>query len=635
MATLFTSGRFQAIDASGVIPLAVLKTYAAGTLTPLATYTDQTEATPNPTTITCDANGQANVWLGSSSYRFRLFKADGTTLVYDTDNVVASAAVTVADLGSTSDAAKGAALVGYKSPLAGAVAETLYVVAQRTVNLFDFLTDAQRTSWSAGNLAQDCTTGLQAFFDACSSDTAFGAPEGIMPPGKGKITSNLRCKKKYIRITGAGKWQTWIDYSGVAGGCIVADAIPLFAPQFRDFGINGNSTSGHAIDTSAVTDQVYDGVMSDLYISAGKNALFIPAVFSFNFDRIVALSATDHVFRIAMGNTTSMRGCYAVSMPAGKCGYRLRGSIRLYECNGVDSGGIWGIFGNRLAATDGWQGDFAFEDFPSVDMQGCNVEAFGVAGIILHNGHRSFNFMGGKIDRSVFSTDYHGVIYAPNQGQTGSTPIRLEPGIFLPGSGQAKGGTFALGAWTAGALTNAQLYGGPSVYFEDSSEQVSAGLIAYSFVAKSYSSGVAALVPLITRLSTSDVNGDTAASFSALTMRRLSVQMLRYKVPATLTPVGAGQNIDVTGATKVLVSPAAAASITTATFTATSGAGLDFGRNGDLLIEAGNANLTINHTALGGAVNTFVMAAGANLAVGSGRVVRFCRSDTTSQWIQV
>ena len=109
MATLFTSGRFVAIDATGVIPLAVLKTYAAGTLTPLATYTDQTEATPNGTTITCDANGMANVWLGAAAYRFRLFKADGTTLVYDTDNVRS-------DIGSFAGAAsatEGGGLIGF------------------------------------------------------------------------------------------------------------------------------------------------------------------------------------------------------------------------------------------------------------------------------------------------------------------------------------------------------------------------------------------------------------------------------------------------------------------------------------------------------------------------------------------
>lgn len=174
MATLFTSGRFQAIDASGVIPLAVLKTYAAGTLTPLATYTDQTEATPNPTTITCDANGQANVWLGSSSYRFRLFKADGTTLVYDTDNVVATASVTVADLSNAASASKGAALVGF-NPALNYVGQTLGADLKTYPSLTSF------TGVDATGVA-DSTSAIQA---------AVSLTSVRVPPGTYKVSSAI------------------------------------------------------------------------------------------------------------------------------------------------------------------------------------------------------------------------------------------------------------------------------------------------------------------------------------------------------------------------------------------------------------------------------------------------------------
>jgi hypothetical protein len=81
------------------------------------------------------------------------------------------------------------------------------------------------------------------------------------------------------------------------------------------------------------------------------------------------------------------------------------------------------------------------------------------------------------------------------------------------------------------------------------------------------------------------------------------------------------------------VTPAAAASITQATFNATTNVVSDYGRNGDLLIEAGNANLTINHSASG--ANTFKLTGGANLALAAGQVVRFCLSDTGGNWWQV
>jgi hypothetical protein len=82
-----------------------------------------------------------------------------------------------------------------------------------------------------------------------------------------------------------------------------------------------------------------------------------------------------------------------------------------------------------------------------------------------------------------------------------------------------------------------------------------------------------------------------------------------------------------------VVTPVAAASITTATFDATTNAVSDYGRNGDLLIEAGNANLTINHSASG--ANTFKLTGGVNLALAAGQVVRFCLSDTGGNWWQV
>ena len=83
----------------------------------------------------------------------------------------------------------------------------------------------------------------------------------------------------------------------------------------------------------------------------------------------------------------------------------------------------------------------------------------------------------------------------------------------------------------------------------------------------------------------------------------------------------------------VALTPVAAASITTATFDATPNTVSDYGRNGDLLIEAGNANLTINHSATG--LNTFRLAGGVNLTLAAGQVVRFCLSDTGGNWWQV
>jgi len=63
----------QYLDAAGK-PLAggKLCTYAAGTSTPLATYTDSTAGTPNTNPVVLNTAGRASVWVGPALYKFVL-----------------------------------------------------------------------------------------------------------------------------------------------------------------------------------------------------------------------------------------------------------------------------------------------------------------------------------------------------------------------------------------------------------------------------------------------------------------------------------------------------------------------------------------------------------------------------------
>jgi hypothetical protein len=56
------------------LPLAggFLYSYASGTTSPLATYTDSSGLTPMTNPIVLDANGETNFWLGQSAYKFVL-----------------------------------------------------------------------------------------------------------------------------------------------------------------------------------------------------------------------------------------------------------------------------------------------------------------------------------------------------------------------------------------------------------------------------------------------------------------------------------------------------------------------------------------------------------------------------------
>jgi len=79
--------KLQFFDANGN-PLAggKLYTYAAGTTTPLATYTDSTGLTPNTNPIILDSRGEANVWLDATQYKFELTTA-ADALIWTVDNI--------------------------------------------------------------------------------------------------------------------------------------------------------------------------------------------------------------------------------------------------------------------------------------------------------------------------------------------------------------------------------------------------------------------------------------------------------------------------------------------------------------------------------------------------------------------
>tara|TARA_R110002126_G_scaffold158379_1_gene305781 strand:- start:148 stop:627 length:480 start_codon:yes stop_codon:yes gene_type:complete len=90
-AALSPTPKMQFFDANGA-PLAggKLYTYAAGTSTPLATYTDATGQTANANPVIADSRGEMSVWLDGSLYKFILKSATDTT-IWTVDNISANA----------------------------------------------------------------------------------------------------------------------------------------------------------------------------------------------------------------------------------------------------------------------------------------------------------------------------------------------------------------------------------------------------------------------------------------------------------------------------------------------------------------------------------------------------------------
>jgi hypothetical protein len=89
MATTFLSPtpKLQFFDLNGA-PLSggLLYTYAAGTTTPLASYTDSTGLIANTNPIVLDSRGEANVWLSGDIYKFALYTSV-SVLIWTVDNI--------------------------------------------------------------------------------------------------------------------------------------------------------------------------------------------------------------------------------------------------------------------------------------------------------------------------------------------------------------------------------------------------------------------------------------------------------------------------------------------------------------------------------------------------------------------
>ena len=85
--SLAPTPKLQFFDANGD-PLVggLLYTYAAGTTTPLATYTDSTGVSANTNPIVLDSRGEANVWLGAAIYKFALYTSV-SVLIWTVDNI--------------------------------------------------------------------------------------------------------------------------------------------------------------------------------------------------------------------------------------------------------------------------------------------------------------------------------------------------------------------------------------------------------------------------------------------------------------------------------------------------------------------------------------------------------------------
>ena len=89
MAALTPTAKMQFFKANGE-PLVggKLYTYTAGTTTPQTTFTDSSGGTANTNPVILDSRGEANIWLGGATYKFKLADANDVE-IWTVDNISA------------------------------------------------------------------------------------------------------------------------------------------------------------------------------------------------------------------------------------------------------------------------------------------------------------------------------------------------------------------------------------------------------------------------------------------------------------------------------------------------------------------------------------------------------------------
>lgn len=169
MAALMPQGKQQYFTAGG-IPLVGGKvyTYAAGTTTPLATYTTAAASTPNTNPVILDSRGEASIFFSAANYKI-VVKDSLDSTIWTQDNLPGDQAATiVANLAAST----GSSLVGHIASGTGAVATTVQGKLRQIVSVKDF--------GAVGDGSTDDTTACQA---AVTAVIAAGGGTVYFPAG--------------------------------------------------------------------------------------------------------------------------------------------------------------------------------------------------------------------------------------------------------------------------------------------------------------------------------------------------------------------------------------------------------------------------------------------------------------------
>jgi len=178
-------------------------TYAAGTTTPLATYTDSGAGTANTNPIILNSLGQANIWLSTAAYKFSVYTS-ADVLLYTVDNISAPLDSTALALALSSPTP-----IGNTTPNSGAF--TTLAATTGTITTVNATTVNSTTSVTTGVT----TTGTLTF-------SGGGSMTRAPAPGIQSITATIAANALTVTLN-----PTTLDFrsSTLTSGAVVSRTI--------------------------------------------------------------------------------------------------------------------------------------------------------------------------------------------------------------------------------------------------------------------------------------------------------------------------------------------------------------------------------------------------------------------------
>jgi hypothetical protein len=287
-ATLSPAPKLQFFDANGN-PLVggKLYSYAAGTTTPLATYTGNTTTTANSNPVILNSRGEAGVWLSSSYYKLKLTDSNDVE-IWTVDNVGGFA--TMADLTAAINAltaslaaSSGSSLIGFIQAGTGAVATTAQAKMREQISVKDF--------GAVGNDSNDDTTSIQAainYANTIGGDVYFPAgtyriTNGLTINNSGDITARLKASlygdsSASVLIRGAaGNYDMLTITGGTGAGAEshqVIRGLFFVKEDYVGFCIGGDNLAFLSLEDVCCYNGEYAFYATDVLSSVFYNCIF-------------------------------------------------------------------------------------------------------------------------------------------------------------------------------------------------------------------------------------------------------------------------------------------------------------------------------------------------------------------------